>query len=109
MRCRRGKNLAWTCGIQHSIPDEPGVKRFVSGAPTRHQSHLAWLQMPALHERRMLTDAHNIGMRRTESVKTFADHILDVVNQLLHPGLPIMVASASGVLDQPCNFFRELT
>src|SRR6266404_7645853 len=65
------------------------MKRFVSGAPTRHQSYLAGLEMPTLHERRMLTHTHNVGMRRTESGKTFAHHILDGVDQFLHPSLPL--------------------
>ena len=43
--------------------------------------------MPALHERRMLADTHNVRMRRAESGKTFVHHILDGIDQLLHPGL----------------------
>jgi len=43
--------------------------------------------MPALHERRMLADTHNVRMRRAESGKTFVHHILDGIDQLLHPPL----------------------
>ena len=65
--------------------------------------------MPPLHERRMLADAHDVGMRRAESGKAFAHHILGGVDQLLHLILPVMrFASASAVLDQPCDFLREL-
>src|SRR4030088_1513946 len=48
-------------------------------------------------------------MRRTKSGKTFARRIFGVVNQLLHPGLPVMIVSASGILDQPCDFLRKLS
>src|SRR5713226_6043986 len=65
--------------------------------------------MPTLHKRRLLADTHNVGMRRAESGKTFVHHILDGVDQLLHPGLPVKLAPASGVLDQPCDLLRELT
>src|SRR5258706_579004 len=66
------------------------------------------MRMPALHEWRMLADVHKVGMRRAESGKAFVHHILGGVDQLLHSGLPVLVASASAVLDQPCDFLREL-
>ncbi len=80
----------------------------MSGAAAGHQSYLAGLEMPALHEWRMLADVHKVGMRRAESGKAFVHHILGGVDQLLHSGLPVLVASASAVLDQPCDFLREL-
>ena len=80
----------------------------MSGTPSRHQGNLAGLELPTLHERRMLTHTHDVGMRRAESGKTFAGRIFGIINQLLHPGLPVMVASASGVLDQPCDFLGKL-
>src|SRR5260370_3075320 len=85
---RRGENLAGTCRVQHSVPDESGVKRLVSGAPAGQQSNLAWREMPALHEPRRLAHTHDIGMRRTEYGTTFAHRRVDVVDQLLHPGPP---------------------
>ena len=50
-------------------------------------------------DRRMLADTHNVGMRRAESGEAFVNYILDGVNQLLHAGLPVTIASASAVLD----------
>ena len=85
---RRSEDLAGTCRIQHSLPDESGVKRLVSGAPTRHQRHFARLEMLAQHERRLCTDPHNVGMCSAESGETFLHLVLDRIDQFLHPGLP---------------------
>src|SRR6266436_2410393 len=85
----RGKDLTGARGIQHPVPDKAGVERFVSRAPARHQRHLARLEMPALYKRRVLAEAHDVGMRRTESGKAFTHHVLGGVDQLLHPTLPV--------------------
>ena len=48
-------------------------------------------------------------MRGTESGKAFAHHVFGGVDQLLHLDPPhLRFASASAVLDQSCDFLREL-
>src|SRR5882757_9803876 len=84
----RGKDLTGARGIQHPVPDKTGVQRFVSRASTRHQRHLAGLEMPALYKRRVLAEAHDVGMRRAESGQAFTHHIFGGVDQLLHSTLP---------------------
>src|SRR4029077_10072519 len=96
--CRRGKDLAGYCGVQHALSDESAVKRFVPRAAARHQRDLALPEMPAQHERRGDAEANDIGMLRAEAGETLLHQILNCIDQLLHATLPYALGST--ILDQ---------
>jgi len=70
----------------------------------RHQRDLALLEMAAQHKGRGLAEAHDVGMCRAEAGEAFTHHVVDGVDQLLHPFLPAFVLA---VLDQPCDLLCE--
>jgi hypothetical protein len=71
----------------------------------RHQRDLALFESAAQHKGRGLAKTHDVGMRRAEASEAFMRYVVDGVDQLFHPILPISFVLA--IFDQPCDLLRE--
>src|SRR6516165_9399064 len=93
----RGEDLSGNGRVQHARSDEAAVQRLVSRAATRYQRDLALLEVPAQHKLRSLAKPHDVGMRCAKAGKTFIHHILDGIDQFLHPSLPALLLQLSSI------------
>ncbi len=84
IRRRRREDLPGTRRIKHAQPHVPAMQRFVARTAAGHQTDLARLRRVAsIDDAIDVIDAH-LGTGSLDAEQRLRDHILRVVDELLH-------------------------
>jgi len=76
--------MAGAGGVEHAVTDKTGVQRFVPRSPTGNQRDLAPSDGTSLHEQAFATERDDVTMCGRKAVERFCEHIVDVIDELLH-------------------------
>src|SRR5439155_4481442 len=94
-----GEHLTGARGVEHAHPDEPAVHRLVSRAAPRYQGDLALDGCVRADDVVGVDmDLDQIAVRPRDPAQFLADHVLRIVDQLLHQWVaPFLSATPSAL------------
>ena len=85
----RGEHLARARRVEHALPHEPSVHRLVTRAAAGDDADLALHRRVGAHDvGRVVGDLHAVAVRRLDALERIPEHLLGIVDELLHAQRP---------------------